>query len=66
MASRNNTESFKKATISFEENNILITEYGKDDTKVYDLKKVLRRWADIDGVTLTIKTEEDIEPDREG
>lgn len=43
-----------------------LTEYGKDDTKVYDLKKVLRRWADIDGVTLTIKTEEDIEPDREG
>lgn len=64
MASRNHSESFKKAMIDFEE--MTITEYLKDEINVYDLRTVIKRWSGVDGITLTIKTDEDIEPDREG
>ena len=64
MASRNNSESYKKAMIDFE--NMEITEYLKDEILTYDLNTILKRWSGIEGITLTIKTDEDITPDKEG
>ena len=40
-----------------------ITEFTKDDTKVYDLKKVLQDWDNIDGISLTIKQDNDVPAD---
>lgn len=42
MAKINNTLTFKNAQISLEENSI--TEYGKDDIKVYVLSNILRQF----------------------
>lgn len=64
MASRNNSESYKKAMIDFE--NMEITEYDKNEIRTYNLNTILKRWNGIEGITLTIKTDEDITPDKEG
>lgn len=64
MASRNNSESYKKAMIDYED--MTITEYLKDDVNVYSIHNLLKRWSGVEGITLTIKTDEDITPDKEG
>lgn len=58
MSKRQESESYSKATITFEEDNeIMITEYTKDETIQYSLTKVLKEWENIDGISLTIKKE---------
>jgi hypothetical protein len=53
--------SFKNAVISLEENTI--TEYGKEDIKVYVLSDVLKKFdGENKTVDLTIKESSDIEP----
>ena len=37
-----------------------ITEYVKDETKAYSLKKVLEEWDGIDNISLTLKIEDEI------
>ncbi|MBZ9693411.1 MULTISPECIES: YonK family protein [unclassified Clostridium] len=58
MSKRQESESYSKATITFEDDGeIMITEYNKEDVVQYSLTKVLEEWENIDGVSLTIKKE---------
>lgn len=61
MAKKTKSIAFKNATISIDD--MTITEFTKDDTKVYDLKKVLQDWDNIDGISLTIKQDNDVPAD---
>lgn len=58
MAKRKMSVSFKNATIDI--SNMTITEITKDDMKVYSLKDILSQFADIDSVSLSISTDEEI------
>lgn len=61
MAKKTKSIAFKNATINIDD--MTITEFTKDDTKVYDLKKVLQDWHNIDGISLTIKQDNDVPAD---
>lgn len=61
MAKKTKSIAFKNAIINIED--MTITEFTKDDTKVYDLKKVLQDWDNIDGISLTIKQDNDVPAD---
>lgn len=61
MAKKTKSIAFKNATISIDD--MTITEFTKDDTKVYDLKKVLQDWDNINGISLTIKQDNDVPAD---
>lgn len=69
MAKLTKSVAFKNATIEItnEENEIkaTITEYEKDDTKVYDLLSVLNEYNGIDGISLTIKQDSNLASDAE-
>ena len=52
----NNT--FKNAKIDSEK--MTITEVTKDDEYVFDLNEVLDQWNGIEGITVTIKKDEEI------
>lgn len=65
MARRNQAETYKKAMIDYK--NMEIVEIDKDELiRTYDIHKILQRWDGIEGITLTIKTDEEIQPDKEG
>lgn len=61
MAKKTKSIAFKNATINIDD--MTITEFTKDDTKVYDLKKILQDWDNIDGISLTIKQDNDVPAD---
>lgn len=62
MAKQTLNYTFKNAVISLEENTI--TEYGKEDIKVYVLSEVLKKFeGENKTVDLSIKESSDIEPD---
>lgn len=50
--------SFKNCTIDIEK--MTVTEYTKDDQYVFDLNKVLSEWSGIDGLSISIKKDEEI------
>ena len=58
MAKLTSSESFKNATI--DTNDGTITEYLKDDTRVYKLTDILSQWNLIDGLSITIKQDKDL------
>lgn len=61
MAKASKSVSFKNATINKED--MTITEFTKDDSKTYSLENVIADWDGIDGVSLTIKRDDDIPAD---
>ena len=61
MAKASKSVSFKNATINKED--MTITEFTKDDSKTYSLERVIADWDGIDGVSLTIKQDNDIPAD---
>lgn len=63
MAKHSRSISYKNATICFAD--MSITEYSKDETKTFSLVKLLKDWDGIDGVSLTVKLDEDAPADGE-
>lgn len=63
MAKSTKTVSFSKATLEVDNENdvITITEYTKDETKVYDFLKILKEWNGIENISLSIKMDDEIE-----
>ncbi len=55
MATNTNNLKFSKATITFEDDRVMITEYLKDETKTYDLIECLKEFENVDGIALTIQ-----------
>lgn len=58
MAKVSKSMSFKNAVIDLENNTI--TEFTKDDTKVYGLRDVLKTWDGIEGISVSIKQEDEM------
>lgn len=61
MAKASKSIAFKNATIDKSE--MTITEITKDDTKVYSIEKLLEEWDQIEGISLTIKQDDDVPAD---
>ena len=61
MAKRTKSIAFKNAVI--DTNDMTITEFIKDDTKVYDLNKILADWNDVEGISLTIRQDNEVPAD---
>ena len=60
MAVSTSNLKFTKATITFEGEEVFITEYSKDDTKTYNLLECLREFENIDGLALTIQKNKEL------
>lgn len=61
MAKASKSIAFKNAVIDKVEGTI--TEFTKDDTKVYSIEKLLEDWDQIEGISLTIKQDDDVPAD---
>lgn len=61
MAKLSRSTSFKGAVICKED--MTITEYLKDNTKVYSLNKLISDWDGVEGISLTIKQDDEIPSD---
>ena len=59
------TTAFTKARIEEVDGELLIIEVGKKDApdRVYSLTNELMEWAGVEGVSLTIKKDEEIVPE---
>lgn len=58
MAKTTRATAFSKAVINTDD--MTITEYNKDDTKVYSIEKLLSEWNGVKGISLTIKQDSEI------
>mgnify|MGYP000866488666 CR=1 FL=1 len=63
MAKQSRSLSFRNATIDFAD--MTISEYTKESTNVFSLEKVLREWSNIDGLSISIKYDEEAAQDGE-
>ena len=62
---KSRTTAFAKARIEEVDGELLIIEIGKKDApdRVYSLTNDLMEWVGVEGVSLTIKKDEEIVPD---
>lgn len=63
MAKISKSVSFKNAEINFEDGTI--TETTKDEIKVYSIEKLLTEWSGIEGLSVTIKQDNEMPTDEE-
>lgn len=63
MAKVSKSTAFKGAVINKED--MTITEFTKDDSRTYSLEKLLDDWDGIEGISLTIKQDDEIPADKE-
>ena len=61
MAKASKSIAFKNAVIDKAEGTI--SEFTKDDTKVYSIEKLLEDWDQVEGISLTIKQDDDVPAD---
>ena len=61
MAKASKSIAFKNVVIDKTEGTI--TEFTKDDTKVYSIEKLLEDWDQVEGISLTIKQDDDVPAD---
>ena len=61
MAKASKSIAFKNATIDKAEGTI--TEFTKDDTKVYSLDKLIEDWDGIEGISIVMKKDADVPAD---
>lgn len=58
---RTKSISLKNATINLEDGTI--TEYMKDETKTYNIRKILEEWNHVDGLSITMKQDNEVPAD---
>ena len=61
MAKASKSIAFKNAVIDKSEGTI--TEFTKDDTKVYSIEKLLEEWDGIEGISIVMKKDADVPAD---
>ena len=61
MAKASKSLAFTNAVMDNAEGTI--TEFTKDDTKVYSIEKLLEDWDQVEGISLTIKQDDDVPAD---
>ena len=61
---KSRSTSYKKGRIVLSDGEFLFVETGKKDVpdKVYSLTEELNQWLDVEGVTLSIKKDEELSP----
>ena len=62
MAKFTRSVAMTNATITFEDDQWMVTEYTKDDMMQYKLEDILEKFKDVEGVSVTIKQGTDIAP----
>lgn len=62
---KSRTTAFSKARIELVDDELLIIEAGKKDApdKVFSLTKELNEWLGVDGISLTIKKDQQLAPE---
>ena len=60
MAKKSTKVAFSKATITFENGKYTITEITKDDSTDYNLSAVHDSFVGLEGVSLSISTDDDV------
>lgn len=62
---KSRTTAFSKARIELVDDELLIIEAGKKDApdKVFSLTKELNEWLGVDGISLTIKKDQQLVPE---
>lgn len=63
MAKISKQINFRNCTINFDDQTIV--EITKDETKVYKLDSILKDWDGIEGISFTLKQEDELTPDGE-
>lgn len=63
MAKSSKSITFKSAEIDYEAD--VITETTRDETRVYSLSSLLKSWDKIQGISLSIKLDEEMPEDGE-
>lgn len=58
---RTKSISLKNATIGLEDGTV--TEYTKDETRTYNIRKILEDWDQVDGVSIAIKQDDEVPAD---
>lgn len=58
MAKASRAEKYSKATIDREGGTI--TEYLKDETKVYNIDDILTRWNGVENISISISTDDEL------
>lgn len=61
MAKASKSIAFKNAVIDKAEGTI--TEFTKDDTKVYSIDKLIEDWDGIEGISIVMKKDADVPAD---
>ena len=61
MAKASKSIAFKNAVIDKAEGTI--TEFTKDDTKVYSIEKLLEDWDQVEGISIVMKKDADVPAD---
>lgn len=55
---------YKNAAIDVDD--MTLTEVTKEETRVYDLNKILKKWDKIEGISIIIAKDSEIPPDKSG
>jgi hypothetical protein len=58
LAKKSTSVLFKNSTINLKD--MTITEYIKDDSTTYNIMDVLKDWDGIDGVSLSLKQDDEL------
>lgn len=58
MAKISKSMAFKDAQLNL--NDMTLTEFKKDDTTEYNIMDILKEWDGIEGISLTIKLDNDV------
>lgn len=62
MAKKSISIKFSKAMLTKENGKYTITEFSKDDSKDYNLSEILDGLDGAEGLSVTITSEDDVEP----
>ena len=64
MANIATTKTFKSGAVRVnEQNEFIFEEFGKEESKFFNITELLKSLIDIEGTTMTYKTGQEIEPD---
>ncbi len=64
MAKSSMRDYYKNAVIDVDD--MTLTEITKEETRVYDLNKILKKWDKIEGISIIIAKDSEIPPDKSG
>lgn len=63
MAFTEKREQYKNAVLDLSDNTL--TEFERDDVRVYSIEEILERWDSVPGIVLTIERRVDLPPTEE-